>query len=563
MEPEKSSLPQIVLDYVESVTRKVKHSPKVRHDVRAELLAHFEDALRGVQDRANRQKKAEELIREFGEVKLLAVLIRRGKKRCRPMWQKAMIRGFQAVGAMVLLLVLYVGWFFTGKPVITTNYVDKLNQWVRPVADENQNARPFYEEAAAEYKKPDVPDANDFKLSPQKLTDLDASQRRIVEKWIADNQKAIELIRQGNQKPYYWRVYSVEKSEQSNVPEMIALLIPDLSKYKKLAQLVCWEAYQEAQKGNTEKAMNDLTDVYDFGRHIRMQNGGALVEQLTGFGVESMACQGMIGLLSEGAVDINVLASVQERFAAIRMQESFTVDFQSERLFLYDEIQRCYAHSRIGKDHLYLQRLEKLNSNIKWEKLFTTKGAKAGVWVLFSHPGREETFNSANRLYTLYDELAITTPAASRIKLSELQQQAERIIEGNIILGSLVPALEKVCEYSWQVRTSCLAANTIMSLQRYKNEKHHYPAALEILVDEGYLEKIPIDPYSNKPLIYRLDSDNFTLYSIGPDFKDDGGRAGERSRKGKLDFWAQNGGDVVFWPMHKEEPVKSQSPGKN
>jgi hypothetical protein len=438
-----------------------------------------------------------------------------------------------------------------------------MNQLVRPVAEESQNAWPFYKEATAEYKKPDVPDANEFKLLPQKLTNLDTSQQRIVIKWLIDNQKAMELVRQGNLKPYYWQVYSVEKPERNGIPEMLEVLLPNLQEYKKLAHLFCWDAFAQAEKGDTKTAMDNLIEVYNFGRHIRMQNGSVIVEQLTGFGIESMACQCMIRLLSEYAVDVNVLASAQKRFAAIRMQENFTVDFQSERLLLYDEIQRCYAHGRIGKDHLYMQRLEELNFNIEWEKLFTTKGAKTGVWVLFAHPGREDTFNSANQLYALYEELAITTPATSRTKLSKLQQQAEKIIEGNVILSLLVPAVEQVCEYSWQTRTSCLAANTIMSLYRYKNEKYRYPATLEVLVDERYLEKIPIDPYSNKPLIYRLDDDNFTLYSIGPDFKDDGGRAGERSRKGKLDFWAQNGGDVVFWPVQKEESAKAQSSDKN
>jgi hypothetical protein len=560
MEPEKSSLPQIVLAYIEQVIRNVKYRYKVRQEVKAELLAHFEDALRGVKDDTDRRKKAEELIRNFGDAKVLAVLIRRGKKRCRPVWQKAIIRGFQAIGAMVLLLVLYVGWFFTGKPRVTTNYVAQLNQLVRPVADDSQNAWPLYQEAIIEYKTPEMPDANNFKLSPQKLTDLDASQHRIVEKWIADNQKAMELIRQGNQKPYYWPVYSVENSQQDSMPKMVEVIIPDLKNYKELARLLCWRAYQETQKEKSEKAFNDLMTAYDFGRHIRMASGSVLVEQLAGFGIESMACQCMRGLLSDGSVDADVLV-LQQKFEAILAHEKFTIDLQSERLLLYDEIQRCYTYSRIGKEHLYLRRLEELGSNVEWEDLLTLKGIKAGLWILFSHPGRSDSIKSANQIYDLYDELAAMTPAASKDKVSKLQQQANNIFMKNAIIGSLVPSLQQVYNYSWETKVNSSATNTIIGALRYKQEKGNYPAGLEVLVEAGYLRKIPMDPYSDKPLVYRKTEDGFTLYSVGFNFTDDGGVRG-KDLDGKPKDWGQDG-DVVFWPVYKKEPVKSQSSGKN
>jgi hypothetical protein len=561
MEPPKIKFPQIVLAYIEQVIRNVKYRYKIRQEVKTELLAHFEDALRGVKDDADRQKKAEDLIRDFGDAKVLAVLIRRGKKRCRPLWQKAIIRSFHAAGLLFLLLILYIGWFFTGKPVITTNYVDKLNQWVRPVADENQNARPFYEEAVAEYKKPDVPDVNDFKLSPQKLTGLEDSQRVVVEKWISDNQKAMDLICQGNQKPYYWSVYSVEKSQQDGMPKMVEVIIPDLKNYKELARLLCWRAYQEAQKGKSEKAFNDLMTAYDFGRHIRMASGSVLVEQLAGFGIESMACQCLRDVLSDDSVDTAVLASIQQKFTTILEHEDFTLDLRSERLLLYDEIQRCYTYSRFGKEHLYLQRLSILGNNIEWERVFTLKGVKAGLWVLFAHPNRVDSIKSANRVYDLYDKLMVMTPAASRNKVAELEQQAEKIYKENIIIGLLVPTLRHVYDYSWEVKVHSDATNIILGLLRYKQEKKGYPAGLELLVEAGFLKEIPMDPYSNKSLVYRKTDDGFTLYSVGLNFVDDGGVRG-KDRKGKPTDWGQDG-DFVFWPVQKEEPVKIQSSGKN
>jgi hypothetical protein len=565
MKSENSILPQIVMDYVDLIICKMKYGQKVRQDVRAELLAHFEDALRGVKDDADRQKKAEGLIRDFGDAKVLATLIRRGKKRCRPMWQKAIIRGFQAVGILFLLLVLYIGWFFTGKPVITVNYVDRMNQLVRPVADDNQNAWPLYKEAAAEYKKPDVPDANDFKLLPQKLTNLDDSQRRIVEKWIADNQKAMELIRQGTKRQYYWRTYAVGTSQQETIPSMVAVLLPNLTEYKKLSQLFCWEAYLKAEKGDGKEALDEWITTYDFGRHIRGQNT-LLIEQLVGIAIESLACKTITEMLSEYPVDSAILASVQQSLEKVLATENFRISFQSEKLCAYDEIQRCFTQSRFGKGHLYLPRVRSLGPDIPETSSAAEKEMAEILYVLFAfrpdilftQPNREETQRAIERLYKIYDEMADLSPAVLN-KRPEFQKQIEEIFRNNIFMGIVVSDFGNIIEFSCRNQMYRQATITLLAIHRYKLNKGQFPVSLEELVKDGYLEKIPADSYSDKPIVYKPKDGNFVLYSIGPNFEDNGGQSG-RNKSGKY-F-----GDIVFWPVHKEEPVKAQlseSSGKN
>lgn len=559
MEPK--ILPQIVLDYIEQVIRNVKYQHKVRQEVKAELLAHFEDALRGVKDDADRQKKAEELIRDFGDVKLLATLIRRGKKRCRPVWQKAIIRSFQTIGAMVLLLVLYIGWFFCGKPAITVNYVDKMNQLVRPVADEGRNAWPFYKEATAEYKKPD---ANDFDLSPQKLTNLNDVQRRMVEKWLADNQQAMELIRQGNQKPYYWQLYSV-KPERNGIPEMLEVVVPNLSEYKELAWLLCWDAYWQAEKGNAGEAMGILTDVYDFGRHIRGQNT-ILIEQLVGIAVEAIACKAMAEIPADYKMDSATLASAQQKYEKILATKDFKIDFGGERLYLLDEIQRSFTQSRFGKSHLYLQRVYQLR---RWEGLENKHQIEALLGIVFdrpgiffTHPDRQKTLDDAERFYAMVEKSAAMTPATRKQQHCNFGEQIEEGMGDNILLNLLIPAVGKIVAIGYRVQIQSEATVVILAVQRYKLDKSRFPASLEELVKDGYLKQVPIDPYSDKLVVYKPTENNFILYSIGPDFEDNGGQPG-KDKNGKYNFGAEAGGDIVFWPVHKEESVKIQSSGKN
>ncbi len=84
---------------------------------------------------------------------------------------------------------------------------------------------------------------------------------------------------------------------------------------------------------------------------------------------------------------------------------------------------------------------------------------------------------------------------------------------------------------------------------RYKQDKGSYPESLDKLVTAGYLKEIPLDTFSDKPLVYKKTDDDFILYSVGPNFIDDGGQV-YRDDKGIVRQWADEG-DAVFWPVFK------------
>ncbi len=75
-------LPDSAAAFINRVIKKMRYRKKVRSEVMAELEAHFEDELKDCTADEQRQQKAQQLITQFGEVTLLAVLLRRAKKRC-------------------------------------------------------------------------------------------------------------------------------------------------------------------------------------------------------------------------------------------------------------------------------------------------------------------------------------------------------------------------------------------------------------------------------------------------------------------------------------------------
>ena len=76
-----------------------------------------------------------------------------------------------------------------------------------------------------------------------------------------------------------------------------------------------------------------------------------------------------------------------------------------------------------------------------------------------------------------------------------------------------------------------------LALRCYESEQGRAPARLDELVT-NYLSKVPPDPFSAQPMIYRAQSTNWLLYSVGPDAVDDGGRPAGRG-------WPVKG-DILF-----------------
>ena len=105
----------------------------------------------------------------------------------------------------------------------------------------------------------------------------------------------------------------------------------------------------------------------------------------------------------------------------------------------------------------------------------------------------------------------------------------------------------RISEIGHRLNTGTGSSLAIIAILRYKGDKGSYPENLRQLISEGYLKELPIDAFSDKPLVYRQEDDNFILYSFGADFDDDGGTY---SRS-----WGQapEGGDQVFWPLETVE----------
>src|SRR5436190_8627924 len=133
---EASGLPAQAKDVVRRIVKRTGLWLSEKVDVAEELIAHFSD---GIESGAS----VEALIDKFGEVRKAAKLIRRAKKRNRPLpWHILRALGWMLAGTLAIYGVL-AARFLLGHPSPKVDYVAAMNQRLEAVPQE-QRAWPIY-----------------------------------------------------------------------------------------------------------------------------------------------------------------------------------------------------------------------------------------------------------------------------------------------------------------------------------------------------------------------------------------------------------------------------------
>ena len=539
------NLPKQAADYIQAVISKMGYRLKVRREVKAELIAHFEDELKDCKNDDQKQAKAKEVVESFGDAKLLGVLLRRAKKRCRPLWRTVTVRLFQAAGLFVIFFILYLAWFLTGRPAITTDYLAELNRMVRPTADEGENAAPYYSKAVELLKE--RPEEIE-ELGGKDFSELTSADKEMWAEWLEGEKEGFDLVKQGAAKKYYWETYGYGDPNFG----LMGILLPNISDHRMIAMDIIVRSRLSAEKGNFKDCFDDLITCYRFGRHIK--NSFSFVEQLVGIAIEALSTRAIREILSEYEIDSAFLAKLDSDLAALISEEDFVFKFEGERLFMYDEIQRCFTEDIFG-GHLSLRifsTLEALTelgsvdlSRSFWEEIHF----KQIPHILFTHPDKKETRAMTGRYYDYMARISRKNPAQLRAEGIDINNEAMKIIEGNMLLETLAPNLGMLIRLGYRSKADSFATVTIIALLQYEQDKGELPDSLEELKEAGLLSEIPVDPWSDEPLIYKKIAGDFTLYSVGENFVDDGGVIGV-DNIGRKYIWSANG-DAVFWPVEK------------
>lgn len=532
---ELEKLPVEAGEFITQVIKKMQYRKKVRLEVMAELEAHFEDELRDCQTDEERGNKTRQLIEEFGDVKLLGVLLRRAKKRCRSMWQKVLIRSGQFIGLVILFIIIRIVCFSLGTATISTDYVKVLNDLVRAERNEEDNAKSYYDRAASLYIPPpkSIEEKHlTFHVATAGITNLNDVESEELVKWLSSNEAAFEKLKDGAQKPYYWRNYQRKKTATDATVSTVFNFSP-IENYGKLARAIGWQVVYDTSAGRLSDAFENCLVLQKFGMHLQGQ--GFLAEQMVGVLIETIAQQRTF-ILSEGQdISVELLKNFHNKLKGLNNKKP-VINLKPEGVGWYDLVQRGFTDDGEGSGRV-----------LKNGLAFVISDAKSSLmnFFFFSYPDRRDVVKMLDGYFVKAEKLLEKTPW--QLHIENNSQGWNEIGKKCFILKTLGPAYGKLGEKAWALKTSRTALMTVMAALLYKADKGEYPADLGELVTSGYLKELPMDPFSDRPLVYKKTDGDFLLYSVGLNFIDDGGEMG-KDNKGKPRVWEVDG-DTVFWPV--------------
>lgn len=370
-----------------------------------------------------------------------------------------------------------------------TDYVAELNKLGIAGRPESDNAAPYYQKAIELYVK----QPEGLKVSTKSWPkELPVQEQALLKKWVQDNNRALEQLQLGSQKTYCWFKHTGQTLQQTEMPH--------LRTERQLAYALQARAMLQAEDGNITGAVDDIVTLYTFGAHIA-DGPKLLVAKLVGIAIKTLPIRTAFNILDKKMVDANLMKRLEDGFKQFVTDYNEPFDIRSEKLSLQEQVETD-PKLRFFKPYL--------NSTLEY---YDTIAAK-NTWQLHN-------------------------------------EKTKSITEDNPLIETAGSGIPSVIEIEYRTRADEQALITTLAVLRYNAEGDGYPGALPQLVSAGYLKELPIDPFSNKPLVYKQTRQGFTLYSFGADFDDDGGL---HSKWGS----GEEDGDQVFWPLESTSRAQTQ-----
>jgi hypothetical protein len=336
----------------------------------------------------------------------------------------------------------------------------------------------------------------------------------------------------------------------------MSTLLPHLARLKNAAQWLSASALYKIRIGDIKGAVDDLESVLLATRLV--EHEPIVISQLVRNAVITIAVNNCWPLLQADNLNDGELARLQVIFERIDPIGPMILGLQGERA--------------MGRDAVELIRSTPVNVNdfvdaADWfdseedapqalEKLPYGEEMQGAVRLYILYPVWRFAFSHADEKHLLEEMQGIIDTArtatadksAHSLEVLDKRVRAKTRPGGEFrswryfATGLAVPDTAGSAARAFRGKTQCNIAVAAIALKRYHLRHKKYPASLTELVPE-FVSEVPVDYMDGKPLRYRLDGDQFVLWSVGRYGTDDGGTPNPKG-----DFGWLQGPDNV-WPQ--------------
>lgn len=563
-----ADLPEPAARLVTQLVRKTRLWRSEKADVAEELIAHFHDGVAA-------GKSIDNLIADFGRPDVAARLIRRAKKRNRSWaWHALKYSGMTLVGMVVLYASVGL-WFATAKPVISVDYLAKLNEPVAAIPEVDR-AWPLYRDLLRIWQQTRIG------LGHSASPGDDAWPK--IEAFIHNHPGLLEKVRQAAAKPALGRPLGFQLSDEDyaavrgpDAPEqmppvqpgegplgrvldgsLLGILLPHLGPLKGIAGWLRVDIALAAQAGDAQRIIDDIAALHGLAKHARSP-ATFLICQLVGISIADVTLESLARVidLQPALFDDAQLADLAHSLEAMHpLGELNVLDEQS---CVLDSIQRIYSDDGHGDGRLTLVGLAALEYlriqryfDSDQPELFTNDATLAASFpaVAFVAASRSEMTDTLRHYFALAQS-GIERPLWEILREDDPAQQYMNHLRAEPLGAVRYAPLTALIGWGgtvgrggriFQARIDTL--QVAIALELYRREYGDYPSDLAALAPR-YYPTMPVDHSTGEPLCYRLIDGKPLLYGRGFDGDDDGGR---RPEEGKSALKEGVDADWVLYP---------------
>lgn len=529
-----AGLPDVAGDLIARVIRRARLWRTERAEVARELIAHFADGLAaGV--------AVDTLVADFGDEKTAAKLIRRAKRRGRPLaWH---VGRWFALGGVALVFVYCVlaARFFLARPTPSVDYLAAMNAPILEIPADNR-AWPIYRQVIIACK-----------LGPRSGPDnqlpwnsgLSRPDWSAVRVWVDAHRDDIERLRQAAAKPHLGYVLGTDTATpdgglQPPLPPrpgdptagMIGQQrLPYMDSSFTIAGLFAADARFARDGRDADRLKRDLVALHGMARQYYAEPNGRVFTAYIAMGLQDWLhreIERTLRLTPELFTDADLI-DWSHRLAGPRTAADL-VRLDGERLVTLDVVQRIYTDDGHGDGRLTLRGLEMA------ERFRSGRRREAdAVWLReVTVPVVSSVYGSRRRalerLETLHAKVAAALARPLREQPPEPPPSAHEPADTfprdllNDRLDDLLSDYHYVQRPAEQTLAGRDAIQTALAMELFRRRHNDaWPASWADLVP-ALLPSVPTDPVTGGPLKFRVDSGRPLIYSVGGDRDDDGGR---------------------------------------
>jgi hypothetical protein len=274
----------------------------------------------------------------------------------------------------------------------------------------------------------------------------------------------------------------------SRGPETIVSHVQHL---RQAARVLALDAHVRAHRGDVEGAVHSMTTIAALADSLDREP--IMVSQLVRVAIESIA----VNTMAELTPYLQLNDSQWQRLA-----DSLREDEQPA-----DSLQRTIA----GEQAMGLVAFNQLDET-------------TGLGMISRDDDRAYYLESMQRL----SEACELPPRQAMHAAQQIQQDIADTV-GNSPISRLrytltsmaMPASDNFVGAVFDSQARRRVGQTLLAIHRYRQQRGAWPPSLDQLVAD-YLPQLPLDPYTGKPLLYRVEGNGYVLYSVGKNGMDDG-----------------------------------------